>query len=109
MTQDQRRSYFRIIYTNEACPKLRLSASTFSILDVSEQGFRFSLGNVTGIKVGDMISGTITFEDNESFIVNGTAMRVTDQEVSVRLKKEIPLRKIMSEQRRLLRKHSNVG
>src|SRR5688572_21133124 len=106
VSETQRRSHFRIVYSAEPRPTLLFSSHTFKVLDVSEAGFRISLGTVEGMGNGDEVSGTLTFPEpeSESFIVRGTVTRVESGEASIKLKTPLPLRKIMSEQRRLFAK-----
>lgn len=105
MSTPQRRSHFRITYEKEHAPKLAYSGCQFPVLDVSEEGIRFRAEGVKGMKIDDDVIGTLTFEDGEVFIVRGPIVRIQKSDISVKLKKAaIPLRKIMSEQRRLIQK-----
>jgi hypothetical protein len=103
----ERRSHYRIVYPEDARPTLAFSGKQFQVIDVSEAGFRFSLGTVTGLYEGDEVSGTLTFPDatKEAFIIRGSAARIVSGTVSVKLHTPLPLRKIMAEQRRLIQKY----
>ena len=105
MSAPQRRSHYRIQYDKERAPKLAFSGHHFPVIDVSEEGIRFLAEGVKGFKEGDDVVGTLTFEDNESFIIRGPVIRVQKEHISIKLSRAaIPLRKIMAEQRRLLQK-----
>lgn len=99
---EQRRSHFRIEYNALNCPILKLAGIEFNVLDLSEAGIRFSMDGFSGLKVEMDISGSLTFRDGESFLLHGKVIRIDDNKVSLTLKKPIPLRKIMSEQRALI-------
>ena len=103
MENDQRKHY-RINYTEVNCPQLLSSGVNFNVLDLSEEGLRFTLKNMIGFKLDDSVTGSITFVDGESFLVYGIVKRVSSGDVSLVLKRPIPLRKIVEEQRRLIQK-----
>jgi hypothetical protein len=106
VTTPQRRNHFRITYEKDKGPRLLYSGHNFSVVDVSEGGIRFLAGALQGFKKDDEVVGTLTFEDKESFIVRGTIVRVDKNAISVQLDKAtIPQRKIMAEQRRLIKKY----
>ena len=106
---ESKRKFFRIFYPNNDCPRLLLSGMSFNVIDVSEEGVRFIVKSVTGFTVGQSASGSVTFADGESFLIHGSVARVTDSDVSLNLKRAIPLRKIMAEQRRLIEKYPKVS
>ena len=102
--QKDRRNFYRILYPDVSCPKLLLSGYTFNVIDISEEGLRFNNLSHDGFKNGLGVSGSVTFPDGESFLIYGEVKRVNDKEVSISLKRPIPLRKIVEEQRRMLEK-----
>ena len=96
------RAFFRVEYPFNARPFLGLGEESYEILDLSEQGLRFSL---EGKKPPDLLStvkAVIRFVDTE-WAVEGTPIRSTVREVCLLLKKGIPWRRILEEQRRLIR------
>ncbi len=106
---NQRRNHFRLRYGPMDCPFFRFQGRNFSVLDISEEGFRFSLVSSHGLELGMDVSGAMNFRDGESFLVHGVIRRLTDTEVSIKLKGPIPLRKIMSEQRLLIQKQKTAS
>lgn len=50
------------------------------------------------------VTGVLNFRDGESVLVSGAIRRITAKEVSIKLKKPIPLRKIMAEQRAMIQR-----
>ena len=100
--QENRRQYFRVEYPTGAGPKLIASGVPLQVLDISEQGLRFKAKSTLSFKTGGTFAGSLTFFDGESFLVFGEIKRVTEETVSIQLRKPIPLRIIMAEQRRII-------
>ncbi|MBM4315993.1 MAG: hypothetical protein FJ116_00765 [Deltaproteobacteria bacterium] len=99
---ENRRQHFRVEYPSESAPKLLSSGEPLKVLDLSEQGLRFQPKSTVNFKSGNTFAGSLTFQSGESFLVFGTIQRVNANTVSIELKKPIPLRIIMAEQRRLI-------
>jgi hypothetical protein len=101
---ENRREYFRISYPKGGGPKLISGGVTYPVMNLSEQGLLLALpGRKTEMyTTGTVFSGSITFHDNESFLIIGTITRVSEDSIAVNLRKSIPLRIIMAEQRRLI-------
>lgn len=98
----EKRNFYRIHYNASTCPFFKFQAHSFEIVDLSEEGFRFSLSTTKGLTVDMEVTGSLNFRDGESFLVHGTLMRVSPNEATVKLKRAFSLKKIMSEQRRLI-------
>ena len=81
----------------------------FDVVDLSERGIRFRLGDVPAPEPGVEVQGTLRFRRGETLTIRGTVLRVVDKEVSARLEEGIPLRVIMEEQRFLLHRHRHLG
>ena len=90
-------------------PKLLVQGHTFEVIDVSEHGLRFRLGEATPPAPGFEIEGTLRFKRGETVDVRGTVLRLDGGEVSARLDQGVPLRVIMEEQRFLLQRHRHPG
>ncbi len=99
---EQRRNRYRIQYERDQCPTLRLHKIEFDVIDLSEEGLRFSLEGYSGVTVGQSIGGSLTFKDGNHSLVYGTVTRIDQNTVSVTLTQPIPYPKIMDEQRRLI-------
>lgn len=106
---NQRRNFFRIHYSPKDCPFFRFQAQNFSVVDLSEEGFKFQIENSKGLELEMDVSGALNFRDGESFLVHGIIRRLTNTEVSIKLKSPLPLRKIMSEQRSLIQKQKSAS
>lgn len=97
-----RRQFFRIQYPPKSGPKLASGGQHFEVLDLSEQGLKFRIKSKVGYQPGANFAGSLTFIDGESLLIFGVIKRVTEDTLSIKLKKNIPLRIVMSEQRRLI-------
>jgi hypothetical protein len=93
-----RRQHFRVKYPFSERPQLVITRDEFDILDISEQGIRFSMGPIIG--------ETITFHDGESLNLEGKLLRTQDSEVVIQLLKGIPPERISKEQRYLMNKYA---
>ena len=84
-------------------------AHTFDVVDISERGIRFRLGDAVQPEPGYRGAGTVRFRRGETIAMRGTVLRVNNGEVAVRLEEGVPLRVIMEEQRFLLDRHRHLG
>jgi hypothetical protein len=77
---------------------------SYPVMNLSEQGLLLGLPNQKSVVFtqSSLFSGSLTFFDNESFLVIGKVTRVTADSIAIQLRKPIPLRIIMAEQRRLI-------
>ncbi len=100
-----RRRFFRLEYPIAAGPKLVSSGVQLEVLDISEQGLRlkFKTESELTFSVGSPFAGSLTFPDGESLLVFGIVQRINEEQVSVQLRRPIPLQIIMAEQRRIIR------
>ncbi|MEO8636745.1 MAG: PilZ domain-containing protein [Gemmatimonadales bacterium] len=103
------REHYRVAYPTVARPKLLIQGHTFEVVDVSERGIRFRLGDAAPPALGVELEGTVRFKRGETIDVRGTVLRFDGGEVSARLDQGVPLRLIMEEQRFLLQRHRHLG
>ncbi len=92
-----RRTYFRVKYPHSERPRLVITRDEFEVIDISEQGIRFSFGPV--------LSEMVTFHDGESVNLKGKLLRTQDSEVVTQFVKGIPSERIIKEQRYLMKKY----
>ena len=102
MSQDakngrSRRNHFRIKYPYTDRPKLTMSAKGLEVIDISEQGVRFSLNGT--------MQATITFHDGQSLHVEGKIIRTQNDEIVIQLSRGIPSDRILKEQKYLMGKY----
>jgi len=101
----ERRVYYRIGHPYADMPKLMVWGDEYQVIDVSEEGVNFRCDEYSGVKPGQTISATITFHDGESFDLEGKIFRIKDNEIVIKLSKGIPYKRIVQEQRYLIRKY----
>jgi len=99
----ERRRYFRLRYPVSARPLLTISVRNFLVRELSEGGLRFASDMPDEFRVGDIIQGRITFRDKESIPVEGKVLRLADDEIIVQLSRGIPLRRMVEEQKYLIK------
>ncbi|HEY7683372.1 MAG TPA: PilZ domain-containing protein [Gemmatimonadales bacterium] len=103
------REHYRVAYPTALRPKLVVQGVAFEVLDISERGIRFRLGDLAAPEPGFEVQGEVRFKGGDSLDIRGTVLRVHDGEVAARLDEGIPLRVIMEEQRFLLARHRLPG
>lgn len=86
-----------------------MNGKSYRVLDLSEEGIRFRNSLTSELSIHNTITGTLNFKDGEVFLIRGTVTRLTHDEVGLKLKTPIPLRKIMSEQRTIIGKHTKAS
>ncbi len=104
MSEENRRTYYRLYYSESHCPLFRMNGVNYKVLDLSEEGLRFENIKSSKISFNDALAGTLNFPDGETYLVRGGITRLSDADVSVKLKTPLPLRKIVAEQRELISK-----
>ena len=101
----EKRVCYRLAHPYADIPKLMVWGDEYQAIDVSEEGVKFRCDEYSGVKLGQTISATITFQDGESFDLEGKIMRIQDNEIAIKLSKGIPYKRIVQEQRYLIRKY----
>ena len=108
MTSAEKRNHYRIQYPENDCPSLMIDGHHYRVVDLSEKGIMFVASNFKDFPPEKEITGSVTFQDNESFLVRAAVQRNTKENISVVLIKPLPLRKIMAEQRYLITKYPGM-
>jgi hypothetical protein len=103
------REHFRVAYPTALRPKLLIQGHTFDVVDISEAGIRFRLGQATPPEPGFELQGAVRFKRGETCTVRGIVLRVIDGEVAAKLEEGLPARVIREEQRFLLDRHRHLG
>ncbi len=80
----------------------RANGKEYRVCDISEEGLRFKNNSKSGLSIDESVAGTLNFRDGETFLLRGTISRVSADDVILKLKTPIPLRKIMEEQRLII-------
>jgi hypothetical protein len=100
-----RRDYYRIIYPRGDEPVLVIAGLHYPIVDLAEGGLKFRISGSLPIFKGGALKASIIFHDDQVVEVAGKMIRKSLRYVVVHLDHGIPLKKIMEEQRFLLKKH----
>jgi len=100
----QSREHYRLRYPMQARPRLSLSGTDFTVTEVSEQGCRV-LGSVQqSFLFSDSPSVTFSFHKGTVVKSVATLIRVTEDEVILKLFPAIPLNVIIAEQHWVIQK-----
>ena len=100
------RAHYRILYPLNERPSLRTGDDAYEVIDCSEGGLRYALGDGPSPEVGTELRGTISFRTGDDCEVSGNVVRVQAGGVAVRLiGAGIPLAIILEEQRYLRRNY----
>ncbi len=103
----QRRAYYRVVYPLLDRPKIFIKSQPFPIIDICEKGVRFAYRSEDGLPFNVRLAARIEFHDGEQIFVNGKVVRVEPNAVAIFLSGEIPLARIIKEQRYLIQKYPN--
>lgn len=93
------RKVFRIKYPETDRPRLSTGGNTFEVIDCSESGLRYQLGNAPEPAVSKTIQGRVSFGCGQCADVSGYVLRVQDGLVAVRFAKSISAGIMLHEQR----------
>jgi hypothetical protein len=102
---DNRRDYYRITYPKGDEPVLVIAGLHYPVVDLAEAAFKFQITGSFPIFQGGVLKGSIVFHDDQVIEITGKMIRKGLRYAVVRLDQGIPLKKIMEEQRFLLKKH----
>jgi hypothetical protein len=102
---ENKREYYRIIYPLSCRPKIIILGLEYEVVDVSEHGIRFHVEKTLNLKTGLEINAEIIFHDGEAVTVVGKILRIVKNKVILNLSKGIPLKKIVNEQRYLIKNY----
>lgn len=97
-----RRRHFRLRYPPGAEPLLHADGTTRRVAELSERGLRYSDGGRTAT-LAERVVGVLRFPDGTELPVEGAVVRAVGGWVAVRLTRGVHLRRMLAEQRRVLR------
>ena len=99
---DSRRNHYRVTYPFAERPALDLGWTSFEVLECSETGLRYEVGERRSPKIGSQIAGRLVFRSGETLDVVGDVVRLQDGFVALVLQPPgIPFAIVMHEQRYL--------
>ena len=91
-------------------PSLEVGRTAFEVVECSEGGLRYTVGERLAPSVGSFVAGRLVFRSGESVDVIGDVMRIQDGLVALTLQPPgIPFAVVMREQRYLLGKGYRVA
>jgi hypothetical protein len=103
--QAQRRAHYRLRYPEVERPLVQTGVQDFAVAELSEAGLRVVLGGQTPPEAGAPFRGFLQFRDGEVLLLRGDWLRVEGEEGIIHLSTGISLRRMLDEQRRLLRQY----
>ncbi len=105
----QRREHFRVAYPLVERPKLMIWKREHDVIDISEQGVKFSCDKSIMVRGTNINRATIRFHDGEIVEIEGKVVRTGVKEAILRLSKEIPYKRIVEEQRYIKSKYGKYS
>ena len=100
---EQRREYYRVEYPRKYRPNLTLGGKAYKVINISESGVRFGGAEPKTFRVGQAVDFNIRFRDGDTVDLWGKVVRVDRATVAIRLDCLIPLDRIRSEDRYLIK------
>lgn len=99
----QRRQLYRIVYPLKARPRIQVGEDSFAVVDLCERGIRFLHSGAQGFKIGENLQAVVHFADGSGVEIQGSVMRVQDNQTVLHLGVPISASKVLQEQRYLLK------
>lgn len=98
------RQYYRIKYPHFYRPKIKIQGedNESDVIELSERGVRFLYKGTRQLSKGLGLHVTIIFYDGKAFQFAGELLRVEKKDVILRFSGNLPLSRIMQEQRYLI-------
>ncbi len=97
-----RRGHFRLRYPDDAGPLLLTGGGAFRVVELSERGMQIANGS-QGPAEDERVTGELQFEDGTKAPVAGTVLRAAAGKLTLRLTRGVGLRRMLAEQRRIIR------
>ena len=106
MATEQQRASYRIVFPPMERPTFTVEKLRFVVVDCSEHGVRYQLGEAQLPEIGTEVAGTLRFRPGDEVTVVGTVVRhAEDRSAALKLVRPIPFNLLMAEQRRLRAKY----
>ena len=101
---EKTRKYYRIKYPHFYRPKIKIQEedNENDVVELSERGVRFLYEGTRQLSKGLKLRVTVIFYDGEAFQFAGELLRVEKKDVILRFSRNLPLSRIMKEQRYLI-------
>jgi hypothetical protein len=82
---DSRRNHYRVIYPFAERPSIELGRISFEVVECSEHGLRYELGERRAPTVGSQVAGRLVFRSGETLDVVGDVLRLQGDFVALAL------------------------
>lgn len=106
---ESRRNHYRVMYPFAERPSLATGRTSFEVVECSERGLRYALGERRSPTMGSQIIGRLEFRSGEAIDVVGDVVRLQDGFVALALQAPgIPFAVVIHEQRYLRKKGYKV-
>jgi hypothetical protein len=109
MTFHSEREHYRIQYPTAARPRIVIDGRAYEVIDISERGVRFRVGEEFPFNVGDQLTGQVRFKRSDPVIVTGTVLRIAGREIAAKLETGVPLKTMIEEQRYIREQHRGMA
>jgi hypothetical protein len=101
MTDSSRRALYRIVYPVAERPTFEMGRFLFQVIDCSERGMRYEIGNRQPPTVGAEMGGKLAFRRGEEVEIQGEVIRASEGIVVLALEPPLPFAEVLAEQRYL--------
>ena len=99
---DSRRDHYRVVYPFAERPTFEMGWSAFEVVECSERGIRYDVGDRRAPAVGSQVAGRLVFRSGGILDLVGDVVRLQDGLVALLLQPPgIPFAVVMHEQRYL--------
>jgi hypothetical protein len=101
-SSNDRRAFYRLRYPETDRPSLLFDNMEFAVAELSESGGRIELKKWQ-LGTGRVVTGWVRFRDGVAVSVQGTVLRTDGDEAILHLSVGVSLRRMLAEQKRLIR------
>ena len=99
------RAHYRLRYPTVDRPKIRFEETLYEVSEISEGGVRIMFSPALEIHKDQPFAGVVHFSDGQTVSIEGTVLRILDEEFVVALSKGVSFNRMIIEQMRLRQKY----
>ncbi len=103
------RKYFRLAYPTVMRPSVRIEGRDYIVPEISEGGLRLRCQEPFEFRIGDEVTGELMFRDGDNISIAGVVFRRASKDFVIAPLKGLSFKKIVLEQRRILRQFPCVN
>lgn len=101
-TRLNNREFFRLAYPLELMPTIVIGHHEYAVPEISEHGFRVRCHEFDQFRLGQSVDGKIYFTDGTTLNISSTVYRRDHREFVLQPAENIPFKRILVEQRRVI-------